>query len=479
MTASEQEIRIQGQTPPVPSVSFVLFARLWALAGVFHFLSYHDWRWTNWSGILLGAVTLCVLLRPTWQLFGFFVLMDWLLVGRTTPYHPNHILFSWVINLTILLTLAVAWKRRAQGTTIESNWYTLFAPWARLELGVLYFFAVFHKLNSAYFDPEVSCSAAMLRELATRFPILPTGPWAQNAAIYGILVAEAIIPILLAVRPTRLAGLVLGISFHGLLALHPYPGIYSFSATVMALFALFLPESFAARLEPPGWLRLSLRFLCVAGLSFLGIWAARDWLPFGQFLELRWPALAFGIGYGAALVYAGVSLVLIVWLGRRHAQELAGGAPGSLRQLPALIILPVFLVVVGLQPYLGLRTLVCFSMFSNLQTENGQSNHLLMPDSLQLTRWQRDLVEVLETSDPYLAGFQRDGVKIPFLELRRIRTGAGPDFQIRFRRGDQEFRFASSDPSTRNSIEPLGFIERRYFFFRPVEPDPRAVRCRW
>lgn len=479
MTASEQEIRIQDQTPPVTAVSFVLFARLWALAGVFHFFSYPDWRWTNKSGILLGAVTLCVLLRPTWRLFGFFVLMDWLLVGRTTPYHPNHILFSWVINLTILLTLAVAWKRRAQEATIESNWYRLFAPWARLELGVLYFFAVFHKLNSAYFNPEVSCSAAMVREIGTIFPNLPTGPWMQQAAIYGTLVAEAIIPVLLAVRPTRLAGLLLGISFHGLLALHSYPGIYSFSATVMALFALFLPESFASRLQPPRWLRLSLSFLCVSGLVFLGIWAARDWLPFGQFLELRWPAWAFRIGYGAALAYAGVSLVVVLYLSRRHAQELAGRAPGSLRQLPALIILPAFLVVVGLQPYLGLRTLVCFSMFSNLQTENGQSNHMLMPNWLQLTRWQRDLVEILETSDPWLAGFQRDELKIPFLELRRIRTRVGPDFQTRFRRGGQVFRFASSDPSTHDSIEPLGPFGRRYFFFRAVEPDPREVHCRW
>lgn len=465
--------------PRDPAVSFHLFARLWALAGVFHFLSYPDWRWSEWSGLLLGAATLWVLARPAWPCFAFFVLLDWLLVGWTSPYHPNHILFSWVINLTILLTLAVAWRRRAQGETIESNWCRLFAPWARLELGVVYFFAVFHKLNSAYFNPEVSCSATMVREVGAIFPFLPTGFWVQQAAIHGTLVAEALIPVLLAVRSTRLAGLLFGISFHGLLALHPHPGIYSFSATVMALFALFLPESFAGRLQPPAWLRRTLRCVCVGGLVFLGIWVGSGWLPFGQFLALRWPAWAFRIGFVTALAYAGGSLVLVLWLGRRHAQELAGRAPGSLRVLPALIVLPLFLVVVGLQPYLGLRTLVCFSMFSNLQTENGQSNHLLMPEWLQLTHWQRDLIEILETNDLRMAGFKRDGLTIPFLELRRIRTLARPGFHIRFRRGDEVFWFTGSDPTTHGSIEPLGPIGRRYFFFRPVELNPRDVRCRW
>lgn len=39
----------------VAADGFAVFARLWAVAGVFHFLSFHDWRW--WSSYGPGTVT--------------------------------------------------------------------------------------------------------------------------------------------------------------------------------------------------------------------------------------------------------------------------------------------------------------------------------------------------------------------------------------------------------------------------------------
>ena len=38
-------------------------------------------------------------------------------------------------------------------------------------------------------------------------------------------------------------------------------------------------------------------------------------------------------------------------------------------------------------------------MFSNLQTENGRTNHLIVPAGIQITNWQYDLVEIIDSSD--------------------------------------------------------------------------------
>ncbi len=66
--------------------------------------------------------------------------------------------------------------------------------------------------------------------------------WLRHLAIWGSVGFEAIIPVLLIFKPTRLLGIGVGILFHSLLALHPHDGIYSFSTLLLALFMLFEPE---------------------------------------------------------------------------------------------------------------------------------------------------------------------------------------------------------------------------------------------
>ena len=69
-----------------------------------------------------------------------------------------------------------------------------FAPAVRIELLVLYGFAVLHKLNKDFLDPEVSCAGHMLRTLADLLPFLPTAQWASLLSIWITLTIEACIP---------------------------------------------------------------------------------------------------------------------------------------------------------------------------------------------------------------------------------------------------------------------------------------------
>jgi hypothetical protein len=102
-----------------------------------------------------------------------------------------------------------------------------------------------------------------------------------------------------------------------------------------------------------------------------------------------------------------------------------------------------------------------------------------MPQWLQITDWQEDLVEVIESSEPGLSSLAEQQLAIPFLELRRIRTVATGPLTIAFRRDGHVLTFASDDASSHGSIPPLGPLARRYCRFRPVESDPDRVRCRW
>ena len=52
------------------------------------------------------------------------------------------------------------------------------------------------------------------------------------------------------------------------------------------------------------------------------------------------------------------------------------------------VALLVLFIGHGFAPYLGLKTEAVFSIFSNLQTEEGRWNHLFLPESLRIAGFQ-------------------------------------------------------------------------------------------
>jgi len=156
----------------------------------------------------------------------------------------NHWLFTTFVNLTILLALLLLRLRGRIGDVDRSELFQEFAPAVRLELVILYFFALLHKLNGDFLDPAVSCATDQYAKIALLYPLLPEGYWVEYAAISGTLMVEALIPILLCIRRTRLAGLLLGASFHFGLALNPDAVFFDFSSMLFAAFFLFLPYDY-------------------------------------------------------------------------------------------------------------------------------------------------------------------------------------------------------------------------------------------
>ncbi len=114
-----------------------------------------------------------------------------------------------------------------------------FAAPVRLSLLVLYGWAVLHKLNWDFFDPQVSCGSTMLAGLLGRFGATDLPPWMGVAGIVGTLGIEATIPLCLVFSRTRAVGIALGLVFHFVLAQYPHRGLFSFSSMLYAVFFLF------------------------------------------------------------------------------------------------------------------------------------------------------------------------------------------------------------------------------------------------
>ena len=358
-----------------------------------------------------------------------------------------------------------------------------------------------HKLNYDFVDPGTSCASYMYRRVAETLPLLPRAAWAEHIAIWGTLAAEAALPIILLCRATWQLGLVAALSFHLMLSFDPTPGIYSFTALLFALFVLVLPNVFIeaatttlASLSERLGRRTGLA-IRAAGALFLAAM-----LGYGATRDDRW---AFGVCFFFFLAWAGAVIVGYLYCLARLALPRPGVAdvevpsprvtpivdspragpdvplPRNAGFAPALLwVLPCLVLLTGLNPYLGLRTQLSFSMFSNLRTEGGVSNHLFMPRLASLTSYQDDLVEILDSDDPELAELSQRQLLLPYFELRRQVSGA-ENVNVHYRRGGEAHTFVCEDGRCNDAelAQPYSRLMGRLLYFRPVDKGARML-CR-
>lgn len=482
----------------------VVFRVAWAVYTLIHLcIDLHRWVVDPIPflfGLIAGVAAVSTLLRPS-SLSRFIVLIVAWSAQKIyfLPFLPNHVFLTLCTHVIILLSLGWVIATYTYPRGRSPRLYDTFAPLIRVEVLVLYFFAVFHKLNTAFFDEAVSCGWALYQEIVRVFPVFPTGEPIPALTIYGTIGMEALIPILLVFRRTRLLGVGLGIGFHFLLALAPRPYVASFSTMMIAAYTLFLPPAFHDVLVSqvrstalPEWLRASVRFLrhhfwkaaaltTVMAGSLLTAEVLLDGSPLRLLaLELRTVGRIAYFGWAiAALV-----LFAVTWrsVRRRNDQRPALLFPRTSLFRPTVtpgFIVLLALLVNGFSPYLGLKTEMSFSMFSNLRTEGGLSNHLFMPALDSGNGYQRDLVAVLDGSAAWMVKFGQSERRLPFFEVqRRMSRSPSPRDWIRFERGGKIESIRYTESPGHDVFQKLPLWERKLLRFRPVTAsDDTPMAC--
>jgi hypothetical protein len=439
---------------PTPSrdgaAALSVFSFLWAASVLFHAGSYD--RWDEYR--LEAIAALWVLFRPasTWALAVLMALQA-AAIFPIGPRVPNHAVFAAMLGAGFLLSavaLLISRRRRVE----RDELYHVFAPAARWSLIILYFFASFHKLNEDWFDPGLSCATTFLHR-QTNGLLAPD--WLGTANMYLALGCEMVIPLLLAFRRTRHAGVLVGMVFHWVLATNPVSGFYNFSSMLFAVFSLFVSEDLFGRVRRiVGDRRLRYTALVLAAI-------AAGYVVFCQPFAWAWLPPSRQVARGAWSVW-GTSLIGI-WVVLLFRQPLASQQPSAFRlPMRALAVIPVLVFLNGAAPYLGLHTTATWAMYSNLRTEGGRSNHLLVPARMQMFGFQRDAVRIVRSSDPQLHAWR--GQFLPYFEVTRR-----PEASITYeRRGVRHsFRRVADDPAYRKPHPVLGAL----LAFRPYERGER------
>jgi hypothetical protein len=376
-------------------------------------------------------------------------------------------------------------------------WSALRGP-VQATAAAVYFFAVFHKLNTSFLSPEVSCATSQLAKIFELHGLEEWTPPAPTLApnIYLTLAAEAAILLLLLWPRSIHLGALLGLAFHTGLA---WASFFDFATVIFAMYLFFFSwESLQERMKAvPGW-----AFPC-----FLAAFAALAATSF-YFHGFRGnPTLLAGRRFSVqADTLICLFWMLMVWpillplFARRDA------SPAGHRWTGARLawVIPAIAAVNGATPYLGLKTVANYSMFSNLRTEGGVTNHLIVPArALALASYQDDLARVAYVLRrppapwPFWVRFrggdrwvrrnsrwvsELPNARVPFAELRRTlqlwREIGFSDVSVSYERNGRHrlVEDAFADPEL---MQPLPVWERTLMAFRAVDEDGLASSCRW
>lgn len=407
------------------------------------------------------------------------------------PAASNHLVLSLLVAIAIgtaaLWALATRDRPGAPGSSVE-RWLGAARSPVGLVLLVVYAFTVFDKLNTAYFTPETSCGSDLFGQLIwlNGFDdVVPAPALGQFVAVVAVLIEAAILG-LLAVPRLRFWGVLLGVGFHSVLALASF---YDFATVVFAVYVLLVPTEVFATLAPR---TTQLRRLALTGFAahvLLSVLSS----------SAESPASPIGLPWHTLLVltwFIAVAPFMVALLRAYRVVQAAGvQTPNwSLRPL-VLLIAPLLAVANGATPYLGLKTVANFSMFSNLHTEEGTTNHLLPGvTAFQPADYQRDTVTVVGLELPDQSGDMTNlrrqtrwmsedpPVRIPWLELRRtvlLWQDAGlTGVRIAYLHGGPP---RVVDDATHDPVlaAPLPWWQRHLLAFRAVDSGSGADVCRW
>ncbi|HVO30048.1 MAG TPA: hypothetical protein VMV18_04905 [bacterium] len=454
-----------------------VFSAMWGVAMLAHL-----WNQANGWDVVFGAsaqgvaalfalaATLFLLSRPaSVERLVLVAAAQLLHVAAVAPFIADHWMLDALVNTAVLAAAARVWWRDRR---LEAGaFFAAFAPAARVLFVVCYGAAALAKFNDGFLDPQESCGRDLLGR-SLQFFALSLPPWIPIALTLVTETAVAFFPL---VPRLRTAGIRAGLFFHFFLSLTTAVNVVDFTTAVYALLFLFSPDETTERLRAIGerlaarvpWLRapaLRRRGTRIAALAVF-VWVA------GVV-----PALARRGVHGPALFVAtelfNVWCVLVVVLAlltlSARPGEPASSWSGTWSVSPAFAPSIALAVLVVASPYVGGRNVGVFTMFSNLRTEGGVTNHFFLP-RLAWLPWEDDLAEIESSDDPVLARLRVDGKAVNFLELKR-RVQSEKGVSVVYVRGGRRVEHSPEHPDPA-LMSPIPFWERKLLLFRPIRLD--------
>ena len=362
--------------------------------------------------ISVYVLAVILLFRPSSDLrLGLLAAANVVLIVVEMPIMPNHNLIFFMADSAILATML--WYSFIKK---QALWFPGAEPFLRLALFITYGSATIAKLNSGWFNADLSCACSMP---AQEFAFLPFDiTWTALVFMpYVVFLAELSVWLLPLFKRTRFVGLVIASLFHVSISLTPDSQGLGFSFLLFGLLILYLPDSAMRSIHRFGLARLkSIKDRGLLALIVFGFLGLASFFGYAAFLSLDRELLSV-LRYGPVLALLIVWASSIIFLAIKHRKEQQVERAIGVSN-PLQVFLAVLIVANSISPYFGLKTYATMTMYSNLQMEIGKSNHLLIP-RIEIESLADDLVDVVATANPKVGSWAARDYQVTWHELRR------------------------------------------------------------
>lgn len=319
---------------------------------------------TGLAGLLLVIVgaRLWALILATGVLLSYLLPIYFYVV--TLQVSEEYLLFLCLPLMSIFLTFLIAFTSESNDrqALIDDTHCLLF----RISAVVMMGFAAFHKLNSDFLNPDVSCAAGLFANMTEWWRIPLFAIFKATPLSMGII-TEALVPFSLMINPAL--GLIYTI---GLMAFIGLLGATAFTLIVIVMVLGFLRHEdgdvIKAGLVKWKWPLCAIS-LVLAIISFLTYTGKPHWMGF--FLYQTTTVWLFAVA-------------LIPVLHKRSTFYFPNlfGQHKTVRMF--LMIYLIAGLLNGMSPYLGWKFRSSYAMLSNLRVDQNRWNHLLVPQSFFL-----------------------------------------------------------------------------------------------
>jgi hypothetical protein len=457
-----------GERSPVAVRQFKIFCVLWAIATLFH-MAHSSVFDAQLNLALLTLASFYAIFRPSLASFIVLITLQIFDAAFRMPFTTNHWIFTAFANVTMLHVLLFLILRTRSFSVKPDTFYSTFAPLIRIEVIILYFFTVFHKLNAGFFAPDTSCATYLLQAQHID-QIIPLSRNIYQVNAYFTLIVETCIPLLLCFRRTVNLGVLVGLFFHCVLSYSSYNAFYDFSSAMFATYFLFISPAFTLKLSAlydnlrPIGTRLISEFsvkkllsVCIMALLLVGfVYAFNHRLASPKSVHLYFFWTIYSLLFAGLFVYYTCS--------RKPMQQGSAGSPVIFHW--SLYVIPALLFINGTLPYVGLKTENSFAMFSNLRTEGGQTNHFIIPVSAQIFDYQKDVVEIISSTDGYLQSLAEKEQALVLFEFRNYVHERKPA-QVAYKLNGRYSVLRKEDKSTYEILGSNPYVARKLMKFRP------------
>ncbi len=460
------------------------FAVMWAIALIFSVVSHYD-NLILGNGIRIAvleyavlASSIALILNP--RRLGLLLLLAVAMAlqyGFRLPVASNNQTIAFFMNAAIVTVIGVAWLQHRGSAGVRDEVYERLRIVARFLLAIMYFYGIFHKINVDFLDPEASCAVALYKPLTQTFG-LADNIVGRYGSIASTFVVETITLVCLFWRRFFWVGLIVGLVFHYIIPISAYSWYMDFSSLVFALYTLSVPREVSAAFQ--GRAARVLRRVPLNSAARVAIVAFALLFVAAMVLatQLRGRAGDLVITDMMAwhsswivmwAVVGGAAMVFLTWA----AVDALPYRPQPGPRIPWWVYLfPATLFVTCLSPYLGLKTESSIAMFSNLHTEGGTTNHLVLSRSLYVAEYQRHVATIEASSNPGMQDNADRHLGIVRFDLERWMQLHPRDWVTFTMDGVRYDRAtAAAFPMSERNL-----LERKLLVFKPVDVA-RPKRC--